>query len=147
MKDCETCGNEIPDREMVCRFCKAPQPATTTAPPSGGLRTINIKAGMPLVEAGLARLEQELAQAMRAGVRVVRIIHGYGSTGKGGLLRDACRACLGRMLKSGQITSFLPGEDYSGATNAARNLIRRCPELRSSERTDRLNPGITFVEP
>ena len=68
---------------MVCRYCNAQQSAQATTRRRGRLRTINIEAGMPLVEEGLARLEKELARAMQAGVDVVRVIHGYGSTGRG----------------------------------------------------------------
>lgn len=146
MKECDTCGNEIPDREMICRHCKSPQSARATAPARERLRTVNIKDGMPLVEQGLIQLETELTRAMQSRVEVVRVIHGYGSTGRGGTLRDACRAYLNRLLKAGQITSYLPGEEYSEATNAGRKLMSRCPDLHSSERSDRLNPGITFAE-
>ena len=132
---------------MVCRYCNAQQSARATTVSRGRLRTIDMEAGMPLVEEGLARLEKELARAMQAGVAVVRVIHGYGSTGKGGKLRDACRTYLSRMRKSGKIRAFLRGEDYSKTTNLGRNLMSRCPELRASERSDRQNPGITFVEP
>ena len=147
MKDCDTCGNEIPDREMVCRYCNAQQSARATTGSRERLRTIDMEAGMPLVDEGLTRLEKELARAMQAGVDVVRVIHGYGSTGKGGKLRVACRTYLSGMLKAGKIRAFLPGEDYSKTTNSGRNLINRCPDLRDSERSDRKNPGITFVEP
>ena len=71
---------------MVCRYCNAQQSARATTGSRERLRTIDIEAGMPLVEEGLARLEKELARAMQAGVDVVRVIHGYGSTGKGGKL-------------------------------------------------------------
>ena len=147
MKDCNMCGNPIPDMEMVCRHCKSPQPASVTTVARERLRTINIKDGMPLVEQGLAQLETELTRAMQSRVGVVRVIHGYGSTGKGGALKDACRAYLSRMLKAGKISSFLPGEEYAMATNAGRNLMKRFPDLRGSERSDNRNPGITFVEP
>jgi hypothetical protein len=147
MKDCETCGNEIPDAATICRYCNSQQTASATAASRERLRTIDVKAGMPLVEEGLSRLEKELTRAMQARVDVVRVIHGYGSTGKGGALREACRACLSRMLKAGKIRSFLPGEEYSKATNPGRILMSRCPDLRNSERSDSHNPGITFVEP
>ena len=146
MKVCETCGNEIPDREMVCRYCGSPQPARAIASRRELLRTVKIEAGRPTAEVGLDKLERELASARQAKVAVVRVIHGYGSTGKGGILRDECRALLRRMVKAGDIKAFVPGDDYSSATNAGRVLMNCCPELRDSERTDRLNPGITFVQ-
>ena len=54
---------------------------------------------------------------------------------------------LSRMRKAGKIRTFLPGEDYSKTTNSGRKLMSRCPDLRDDERSDRRNPGITFVEP
>ena len=60
------------------------------------VRTINIESGMPTVEEGRGRLERKLDDARQRGVRVVRVIHGWGSSGKGGQLRSACRALLHR---------------------------------------------------
>lgn len=146
MKDCDTCGNDIVDAAIVCRYCGSRQSARTDVRASERLRSINIEAGMPSVEEGIDRLEGELIRAKNAGVRIVRVIHGWGSTGRGGKLRDACRAYLGRKLKAGQIRTFLPGDDYSRSLNKGRDLMSRCPDLRKSERSDSLNPGITFVE-
>jgi hypothetical protein len=146
MKNCDTCGNEIPDISMVCRFCGAHQRARTHAGPRERLRTVNIEAGMPSVDEGLRRLESELIRAKQSGIRVVRVIHGWGSTGTGGSLRYACRAFLKGKLAARQITGIIYGEDYSGTTNVGRDLMNRCSELRSSERSDNQNPGITFVE-
>ena len=136
----------MPEASMVCRFCGSHQRARMGVGPRERLRTVNIEAGMPSVEAGLARLEGDLARARQSGVRVVRVIHGWGSKGTGGALRDACRALLRRKLTARQITNVVHGEDYSRTSNAGRNLLSRCPELRGSERSDSQNPGITFVE-
>jgi hypothetical protein len=146
MKNCDTCGNEMPEMSMVCHFCGSHQRAKTPAGSRERLRTVNIEAGMPSVEDGLARLEGDLLRAKQSGVRVVRVIHGWGSTGTGGALRDACRAFLKRKLAVRQIAKVIHGEDYSRTTNAGRDLMNRCPELRGSERSDSQNPGITFVE-
>ncbi|MGD0621760.1 MAG: Smr/MutS family protein [Thermacetogeniaceae bacterium] len=146
MKNCDTCGNEMPEMSMSCRFCGSHQRERTRTGSRERLRTVNIEAGMPSVEDGLARLEGDLVRAKQSGVRVVRVIHGWGSTGTGGALRDACRAFLKRKLTALQIANVIHGEDYSRATSAGRDLMNRCPELRGSERSDSQNPGITFVE-
>ena len=147
MKDCDTCGNEIPATAVLCPHCESPQQAGRPDPKRREpIRTVNLEAGKPTVEAGEARLERELILARHSGVRLVRVIHGWGSGGKGGALRAACRAVLKRKLAMKQIRSFLPGDEYSGGSEAARSLRVRHPDLRSSERTDRANAGITFVE-
>lgn len=146
MKTCETCGNDIPDSASRCPFCESQQQPLVRKAAHHLLRTLNIKEGMPSVDEALTSLEGDLANARLSGVRVVRLIHGYGSGGTGGKLREACRAWLARKLKARQIKSFIPGEDYSKATNAGRDLLGRFPDLRAGEVSDRQNPGITLVE-
>jgi DNA-nicking Smr family endonuclease len=108
--------------------------------------SINLKAGLPTVDGALRKLKRELQDAKADRRRLVRIIHGYGSTGVGGEIRVAVRKQLQGMLTSKKIQSFLPGEDYSDSTNAGEALLARHLGLRSSLRTDSRNPGITFVE-
>lgn len=146
---CPTCGNEIPASSVKCRYCNSSQPRGRGARSAFGRRqiyTINLEAGLPTVQKGLDRLENELLKARRSGALLVRIIHGYGSKGVGGKIKEACRVFLNRKLAAGQIRGFLPGEDYFPGNPARRNLINRYPQLKSSERTDGNNKGITFVE-
>lgn len=147
MKECDTCGNEISDGCMLCQFCGSRQaPSVRVATPREPVRTINVEDGMPTVDQALARLERDLQYARQSGARVVRVIHGWGSSGTGGRLRVACRAFLDRELAAGHIRRVIVGDDYSRAANLGQDLQRRCRDLRDSERTDRHNPGITFVE-
>ncbi len=80
------------------------------------------------------------------GSRLLRLIHGWGSSGAGGAIRAAVREHLAAQLRTHRISGFLPGDDYSEDTNRGRQLLRGFPPLRESLRTDRANPGITFVE-
>ena len=147
MRACITCGNEIGDRVWKCPFCEQPQ---TGLPPEPvrqlAVWSINLKEGLPTVAAALVKLKRELQAAKSERRKVVRIIHGYGSTGVGGEIRVAVRKQLQAMLSTKKIQSFLPGDDYSDRTDAGNALVSRHYALRSSLKTDRNNPGITFVE-
>jgi len=110
------------------------------------VRTIDLEAGMPTVEEALRRLDGKLSLAIVQNVRVLRIIHGYGSSGRGGKIRDACRRVLASMVCTNQVRAMIYGEDHSAASLASQELIRRVPDLKSSTRTDADNPGITLVE-
>lgn len=48
---------------------------------------INLEAGMPTVELARSRLNQGLQSARMRGEKAVKIIHGYGSTGRGGKIK------------------------------------------------------------
>jgi len=146
IRECEVCGNELPDGAFTCPYCDSRQSGGHRPAASGEpVRTVNVEAGLPTVEEGLARLESELWRAIGDGVRVVRVIHGWGSTGTGGKLRTACRVYLAKHEKSRQVKRTVPGEAYSKSTTAGQELLKRCPSLKDSLRTDTTNPGITFV--
>ena len=146
MKDCETCGNEIAATAGICRYCGSVQRATPPRRPRVKVRTVNMESGRPSVVEGLERLQREIALARQTGVRVLRVIHGWGSSGTGGRLRTACRAYLYRELKARHLKAVVPGDDYSRASPDGRDLLSRYDDLRSGERSDTQNAGITFIE-
>lgn len=145
MKDCEICGNEIPDAMMTCTFCGGHQASVPTSRARGRIRTVNVKQGIQNVDDGVVRLQCELERARSSGAAVVRIIHGWGSSGKGGRLKEACHAQLRRELRALKILDFIPGEEYGDAHARARELVRQYPDLAKSWRSDSLNYGISLV--
>jgi hypothetical protein len=145
-KDCATCGNPIPVDSHTCRFCGHPQAGDRGSVRAEAVRTINLESGMPTVRDAMQKMESKLSLAIAQGVRVVRVVHGYGSSGKGGKIRDACRRVLGSMVSKNQVTGMIHGEDHSAACVASQHLLRRVPALKSTCRTDGDNPGITLVE-
>ena len=149
MKTCGTCGESIAPQSAVCPFCETPQ-APDPSDRAGGppVRNLDVEAGLPTVAEALRRLETQLDRARTDGVRVVRVIHGWGSaSGGGGKIRTAARQWLQRQLDARRIRSVCFGDHYTHTSPEGRDFLRRHPALRPSERTDRENPGITFVEP
>lgn len=145
-KDCERCGNPIPAHSFTCRFCGFSQSLENFPKISERVVIANLENGMPTVEQALERFRRRLREASASGARVLKVIHGYGSTGRGGKIRDAVRRELGRMLARGEVGAVVAGEEYSSATLAGRDLLARFKELKATERSDSLNPGITLVE-
>jgi len=112
---------------------------------STAFKVLNIESGMPTVEEARQRLLAELRQAKQTGVSAVKIIHGYGSTGRGGALRDGLRKSLLRRKKEGLVTRVIFGEKWSVFEEDARYAIERCPELKSDRDLNRSNEGITIA--
>jgi hypothetical protein len=55
------------------------------------IRTYNVEAGLPTLDEARRMVAAEIKQAKREGGKVLKVIHGYGSTGKGGVLCDGLR--------------------------------------------------------
>ena len=94
---------------------------------------------MPYTDQAIQRLTLEIRQSRKMGCTVLKIIHGYGSSGKGGKIRTESRRYLTRLKEHGEIVNFLPGED------ATRQAFARCDDLRRDADLDRYNNGVTFI--
>lgn len=107
---------------------------------------VRIKEGMPTVEQARLRLGTEIDVARAHGVRVLKLIHGYGSSGRGGRLRGALRSSLEELAGRGMVRRFVPGEQWSIFDEASRALLESCPELRRDRDLEHGNAGITLVQ-
>lgn len=148
MKDCTECGNPIDDSRVFCPFCECQQQSSSQRRTKQGIRiaTLNLKEDLPSVDEAMFKLERNLLSLKRQRVLVVRIVHGWGSSGTGGRIKVACHGRLAVKQRQKSIRGYLPGDDYSDRTNAGRALLSAYPSLWDSLRTDTENPGITFVE-
>lgn len=109
------------------------------------VRIVNLEIGMPTVELGMRRLSSELTTSRRMGCAAVKLIHGYGSSGKGGKLRLAVRRELEGMKKQGQIRDYLPGEKFTIFETATLSAFSSAPALRKDPDLERYNNGVTIV--
>jgi hypothetical protein len=107
---------------------------------------VNMETGFPTAEVARERLMNELDAARKKGVGLLKIIHGYGSTGKGGTLRKALRTTLLRLGKEGKVGRIIFGEAWDLFDEPSRNLIERYPLIRGDRDLGQSNAGITIVE-
>ncbi|MGB8775114.1 MAG: hypothetical protein WCC78_13295, partial [Terriglobales bacterium] len=82
------------------------------APSQSKLLVLNLKAGMPTVEQAKRRLLESLYAPRGECGPVVKIIHGYGSTGKGGAIRSAIREQMAEWQRAGKVLKVVAGENW-----------------------------------
>jgi hypothetical protein len=109
------------------------------------MRVVNLKEDMPLVREAMSRMQSELRRTQNEGVRVVKFVHGYGSTGVGGEIRIAVQNGLMKRLGQGEIKSVIFGEDWRISNERTWALIKQIPELKQDSDLGRANRGITIV--
>ncbi len=109
------------------------------------MKVVNLEDGLPSVEQARARLSSELDIARKGTVRVLKIIHGYGSSGVGGDLRIALQAVLRQMADRREIRACIYGENWRNADEHAWELLKQFPELKEDRDLAKGNRGITIV--
>ena len=111
----------------------------------GNLREVNIKEDMPTASDAIKRVTFNLRNAKSLGFTSVKIIHGYGSSGKGGKIRTETRRYLQNQKDTRQIKDFITGENFSIFNEPTRAAFLVCDELRRDSDLERSNNGITIV--
>ena len=106
---------------------------------------INLEDGRPARNEALLRLGHELHKARLARASIAKIIHGYGSSGVGGVLRNVVWSELRQMKERGEIRAFCSGENWRISDEIAWDILKKCPELKKDADLGRVNRGITIV--
>jgi len=112
---------------------------------NGILREVNLKSDMPTVDDAIRRVTYNIKNAKVFGVTAIKLIHGYGSSGKGGAIRKETRKYLERQKTRNHIKDYIIGEDFSIFDEATRKAFLVCDELRRDSDIERHNNGITIV--
>ena len=138
---CPQCGGE---RQVmgVCRLCgsgEVPEAITETL-------IFDLELGAPLVEEAIAKFEQYLEVASNAGFKTMLVIHGYGSSGKGGEIRKTLRDNLEHNFYSDRVVDYYLGEDLKESNELYAELIKRRPSLKKqASQFKNSNDGVTIL--
>lgn len=122
-----------------------PQQSKRKTASSRGIPCINLEEGMPLVEEALGRMNMGLQEMRISHVQAVKLIHGYGSTGRGGKICSGVRNALAEMKRKRLINDYIPGEQFGPVDAASRKLVEQNGNVSRDPDYGRMNHGITIV--
>jgi hypothetical protein len=109
------------------------------------LHLVDLESARPPVHQALAHLDRELDHAKRHGYILLKLIHGYGSSGTGGDIRIAVQKRLRELERDGSIRSCTFGEDWGPSDANVWSLLKTYPALKNDPHLGRRNRGITVV--
>ncbi|MBU1145727.1 MAG: Smr/MutS family protein [Firmicutes bacterium] len=107
------------------------------------MKTFDIKSMMPttlVAETNLLRILRE-----NKSEKMIKIIHGYGSTGVGGTIKNMVHRTLKKKQNSNEIKAFIPGEatvsliGYDEIIRMYRSILIKDSDFKKG------NDGITYV--
>src|SRR5581483_554466 len=90
-------------------------------------RIVNVEEGFPTRDQAIDKLQDALTRARKDGAVVLKIIHGYGSSGTGGILRYAVRSFLRQKKKRGSLPCSSTERAFRAMTNAAGPCSKQPP--------------------
>jgi len=109
------------------------------------IKIINVKLHNNTSEYAIYLTEMEILNSQKANVRVLIIIHGYGSSGQGGVIKEELLNYLQSAKKFHKIIDFVKGEEWSDSNNTKIQLCRLYPQLILNSQIQNQNSGVTIV--
>jgi hypothetical protein len=109
------------------------------------IRTINLELDWPTVDEARRRVVEEIRACKKDKVRVLKVIHGWGSSGKGGSLRIGLQKSFALRKKEGVIRDFFPGEQFSIFDPRVLAMLEEVSALSGDPDLNTTNEGLTVV--
>jgi hypothetical protein len=107
-------------------------------------KEINLEDIVSSCDEALRIIKNEIKNGKSNKVGCIMFIHGYGSSGKGGIIRVKARQWLNAQVRNGVIKAVVNGEDFNIFNFKALELKNQYKELEPLLRV--VNTGVTVVE-
>ena len=108
-------------------------------------REVNIKIDNPNADYAMYLLDEEIKYSKAIGNRVILVIHGYGSHGRGGIIKQSIKEYLPDLKRRGVITDFVFGENWGDTNEIKKTICRISPELIINSNVRNINSGVSVV--
>ncbi len=108
------------------------------------MKTFDIKSDMPLVSVAGTRLAN-IIRSCNGKDKVIKIIHGYGSSGTGGSIKKSVHASLRTRVRQGTIKAYIPGEAFAQPMGFDEIIHTYSNLLKSDSDYRKANDGITYI--
>lgn len=97
------------------------------------------------VDASIKITDMEIEASSREGVTVLKLVHGYGSHGTGGIILKEIRRELSGLKRRGKIKDFFSGDKWNIFDREVIEILNRDKTIVGDPDLNRKNPGITIV--
>ena len=109
------------------------------------LRLIDLKDDVYNVDYAIKTVELEIENAKREGLIALKILHGYGSHGKGGAIMLELRRILPFWKRQGIIIDYFGGDKWGLFDKQAMEILNADKSIFGDCDLDKGNPGITII--
>ena len=110
------------------------------------MKTINLESEGYTADHAVKMVEIEIEQARKEGMVAIKVVHGYGSHGKGGAILLELRKKLPVWKRSKFISNYFYGDKWNLFDKDARRILEKDKSISGDEDFYTSNPGITIIE-
>lgn len=110
------------------------------------IQTLNIEKEALACDQAVALVEQEIEVLnLQKEIKILKVIHGYGSSGTGGKIKQELSLFLQDFVKKNKIKYFIQNEKFTPAKKEYSFYTKLYPQLILESDLQNQNPGITLI--
>lgn len=107
--------------------------------------TLNLETEKPTVDEAIALIEREIEICKKIGIVVLKVIHGYGSSGSGGAIKKALKTWSIMAKRRKLFRDFVKGEEWNFNNEKSDEIKKLCPDVLGDLELYYSNPGISLI--
>lgn len=108
------------------------------------IRQINIKEDNPPTDVAIYEMCNAIDLCVLENIKILKVIHGYGSHGKGGDIKKECIHTLKHLVRANKIYDYIPGEKFSPLNKYYKQIVEQYPPFLLDGEVSN-NFGVTIV--
>jgi len=108
------------------------------------MKSFDIKSDMPTALEASKRLANYI-RIYTGNEKVIKIVHGYGSTGVGGAIKQMVHTSLKTKVLNKEIKAYIPGEAFSKMMGFDEVIQTYSNLIKSDSDYKKGNDGITYI--
>ncbi len=109
------------------------------------IKIINVKRNNTIGGYANLLIDQEISNSKFTEIRVLIVIHGYGSSGKGGVIKQEVLDHLILLKKFKKIKDFVKGEEWGNLNETSKEMAALFPELILNSQIQNNNAGVSII--
>lgn len=109
------------------------------------IKLINVKKDNTSPDYAVHLVDEAIKECKAVNIDVIIVIHGYGSSGVGGVIKQNVVQFLAEQKKFKKIKDFVLGENFSDLHDTVKQMQHKYPSLILNKQLQSYNSGVTVV--
>ena len=110
------------------------------------IQKLNLESFYPTVEEALALITREIETLkLNPDTKILKVVHGYGSKGVGGKIKEALPQLLNTLKTQKKIEWWVNNSNFGVLSKNYKEYSKKYPEIILDNDLKNFNPGITII--
>ena len=109
------------------------------------VKVLNVKQNNNSPDYAVYLVDCEIKDSVKTGANVFIVVHGYGSSGKGGIMKQQVISFLQEQVKFKKIKAYIQGQQWAQTNDVVNQMQQLYPQLLLNSQIKHLHSSVSVV--